>query len=218
MIGSRNFFADGPTLAQALAKAVADDLRHAITERSSAVLAVSGGTTPQPFFEALSHEELNWGAVTVTLVDERQVDETSPRSNAGLVKQSLCINNAATALLVPLYQNPAAALIGSFDVVVLGMGNDGHTASFFPGGDTLAQALDLSTKSAVMAISAPGSGEPRLTFILAKLLSARNIYLHIQGQEKRNVLDKALAGRDPLEMPIRAVLFAPQPLKLYWCP
>ena len=104
------------------------------------------------------------------------------------------------------------------DVVILGMGADGHTASFFPGGDTLSEAIDPHTDKPMIAISAPGSGEPRLTFTLPALLAASSICLHIEGHEKMTVLRAAMAGSDPLEMPIRAVLAAAKPLDLYWCP
>ena len=204
-------------LAQALTRAVSQALSRVITEKGSATLAVSGGTTPQRFFECLSATEISWNRVAVTLVDERQVDETSPRSNAQLVKASLLQENAAKARFVPLFQNEHEAEKLHPDVVVLGMGTDGHTASFFPGGDNLAKALDPATTEGLIAITAPGAGESRLTFTLARLLPAR-LFLHIEGEEKRRVLDRALAGSDPLEMPIRAVLHSGRPLAVHWCP
>jgi 6-phosphogluconolactonase len=213
----RHNFADAEALARALAHGVAAWLSAAVKSKGSAVLAVSGGTTPQRFFDTLSREPVDWGKVTVTLVDERQVDESSPRSNARLVKASLLQNAAAAARFVPLYQNPAAADVPPFDVVVLGMGDDGHTASFFPGGDTLAGALAMDAP-AILPISAPGSVEPRLTFTLPRLLAARHLVLHIQGVAKEETLMKAL-GHGPIkDMPIRAVLRASHELDVYWCP
>ncbi|MEP6826734.1 MAG: 6-phosphogluconolactonase, partial [Aestuariivirga sp.] len=144
MITQRHVFADADQLARNLAQNVAASLRQALAATEHATLAVSGGTTPQNFFDALSRQKLDWPRVTVTLVDERQVDETSARSNAKLVKAALVQNEAAVANFVPLYQNPAASELPNFDVVVLGMGNDGHTASFFPAGDTLALALSAA--------------------------------------------------------------------------
>jgi 6-phosphogluconolactonase len=98
------------------------------------------------------------------------------------------------------------------------MGNDGHTASFFPGGDHLAQALDLNTSDVIVEMNAPGAGEPRLTFTLPRLLEAKHLCLHIQGDDKMKVLEAALAGTNPAEMPVRAILHAPKPTTLYWCP
>ena len=217
MITQRHVFADADQLARNLALNVAASLRQALAGTAHATLAVSGGTTPQKFFEVLSQQKLNWANVTITLVDERQVDELSPRSNARLAKAALVQNEAAVAKFVPLYQNPAAADVRDFDVVVLGMGNDGHTASFFPGGDTLAMALSDSAPP-LLTISAFGSGEPRLTFSLPKILAASEIILHIQGADKSATLDRAMSGGDEMEMPIRAVLSSGRVIEIYWCP
>jgi 6-phosphogluconolactonase len=217
MIAAERLFAGRERLAWHLASDVAVALRGAIAKNGRAVLAVSGGTTPTLFFEKLSAMGLPWQHVTVTLVDERQVPETSERSNARLVKAHLLKDKAAAALFVPLFDNPEAVRIENFDVVVLGMGNDGHTASFFPGGDTLAKVLDPKGNEKLMAIAAPGSGEPRLTFTLPMVLNAPHILLHIEGPEKRATLDKAL-GEGPIEdMPVRAVLRSGAPVTLYWC-
>jgi 6-phosphogluconolactonase len=118
---------------------------------------------------------------------------------------------------VPLYLNPFINQLAPFDVAILGMGNDGHTASFFPDGDNLAKAIDKANSDAVIAMNAPAAGEPRLTFTLRRLLAAEHLCLHIQGNDKMKVLEKALAGVDELEMPVRAVLHSTKPLDLYWC-
>jgi 6-phosphogluconolactonase len=102
-------------------------------------------------------------------------------------------------------------------VVVLGMGNDGHTASFFPGGDNLATAL--AGEAPVVTMRAPGAGEPRVTLSLNRLLKADGLYLHIEGEEKAKVLEQALADGPVEDMPIRAVLRQTvTPLNVYWCP
>ena len=218
MISERHIFANGQDLATSLALAVVTTLEISIAQNGKALLAVSGGTTPKPFFAALSKMKLDWAKVKITLVDERQVGEDSPRSNAKLVKESLLVNQAAAAVFVPLFQNPDAVNLPSFDVAILGMGSDGHTASFFPGGDNLKSALDSNCPSTILPMIAEGAGEPRLTFTLPKLLASKTLHLHIQGQDKMAVLDKALAGTDIYEMPIRAVLTASKPIDLYWCP
>jgi 6-phosphogluconolactonase len=217
MISERRIFKNPAQLANRLASDVGAMLREEIHNKNSAVIAVSGGTTPQAFFAALSKQKLDWTNVSVTLVDERQVGETSDRSNARLVKQSLCVNEAALAKFVPLFQNPDAGNLAAFDVAILGMGNDGHTASFFPGGDHLQEAIDPETSAAIVDITAPGAGEPRLTFTLPRLLQAKNLLLHIQGEDKMATLQKALAGSDPFEMPVRAVVQAAKSVSLYWC-
>jgi 6-phosphogluconolactonase len=218
MITERRIFQSAEALAKRLAQDVAAMLREEIHNKSSAVLAVSGGTTPQTFFAALSKQKLDWSNVWITLVDERQVEETSDRSNAKLVKQHLCVNEASAAHFVPLYLNPDAENLAAFDVAILGMGNDGHTASFFPAGDNLRHAIDPETSQSIVKISAPGSGEPRLTFTLPRLLAAKNLVLHIQGQDKMATLNMALDGKDQFEMPVRAVLNSNKSVQLYWCP
>ena len=218
MIEAERIFEAREALAETLARDVADELARAIEAKGRATLAVSGGSTPKLFFEKLSRIDIPWSRVSVTLVDERQVPETSERSNARLVRQHLLQNEAAAARFVPLVDNPEAEKIPAFDVAVLGMGNDGHTASFFPGGDTLAEAIDAETRKRLIAISAPGAGEPRLTFTLPVLQSAGRLALHIEGAEKKQVLQRALAAGPEEDMPVRAVLRSPAPVTLYWCP
>lgn len=210
-------FENREALAKALAARVAASLSRCITLNGAAALAVSGGTTPQLFFEQLSLQHITWNKVSVTLVDERQVLENHARSNAALVKNNLLRNHAKAAKFVPLYQNPKAGNL-NLDVVVLGMGNDGHTASFFPQGDNLTEALSPNCTTPIIAMQAPAAGEPRLTFSLNKILAAQSLFLHIEGQEKRDVLAKANAGTDVMAMPIRAVLQSAKPLQIYWCP
>ncbi|NMA98889.1 MAG: 6-phosphogluconolactonase [Phyllobacteriaceae bacterium] len=227
----RRTFADRPTLAKELAEAVADRIRTAIAERGTAAIAVSGGSTPGKFFAALGKtKDIEWDKVIVTLVDERWVDETSDRSNALLVNEKMLQGPAAIARFIPLYSGgdePDAtgiaktnALVSTlpkpFAAVILGMGNDGHTASFFPGGDTLDEALTV--EGPTLAIRAPGAGEPRVTFTLPRLLETDGLYLHIEGEEKAAVLDKALGDGPVDDMPVRAVLRSGAPITVYWAP
>jgi 6-phosphogluconolactonase len=211
-------FPNRESLAQMLAQRVSQSLSKAITSNGKATLFVSGGTTPALFFEHLSHCEISWVKVIVSLVDEREVDETSERSNARLVKQHLLRNKAASADFVPLFENTARASKLVPDCVVLGMGVDGHTASFFPRGDRLAEAIDPKSDCAISTMMAPGAGEARLTYTLPRLLAAPTICLHIEGASKKMVLDQALAGKDMPEMPVRAILQSGHPVEIYWCP
>ena len=236
MTASANYieqvFDSAATLANALAKSVADDLRRGLTARGTAVLALSGGTTPREFLRELSQQVLDWSRITVTLVDERWVAPDDERSNARLLRENLLQNQAATALFVPLYcdaPNPetglpriaarVAALPLPFDAVVLGLGEDGHTASFFPGGDRLAQALDAHGTAQVLSMRAPDAGEPRITLSMPTLLDARTVYLHIQGEKKRDVFDQVIAAQGLLAAsPMRVVLdHAKSPIQVFWC-
>ena len=218
MIAKERLFESRGSLSSALATDVANALQHHVRVKGSSCLAVSGGSTPKLFFETLSRFDVPWSRITVTLVDERQVLETNPRSNAKLVRENLLQNSAAGAEFVPLFENPDAENIGTLDVVVLGMGSDGHTASYFPGGDNLSEALHPETGKRIVKILAPAAGEPRLTFTLPALLDASLLCLHIEGQEKRDVLNQALAEGPVEAMPVRAVLRSKKPLTLYWCP
>jgi 6-phosphogluconolactonase len=219
LIAERKLFATKKDLATALASDVAASLSNAITDRGHATLAVSGGTTPKAFFTELAHTRIDWSRVTITLVDERCVPVTDDRSNAKLVRDHLLRLRAASARFVQLYAGrDNAEDLGPFDVVVLGMGTDGHTASFFPGGDNLAEALDVLTKKKIVTMKAPGAPETRLTFTFPVLLDSNFVVLHIEGEDKKKALAEAEKPGPIKDMPIRAFLRAREPLVLYWCP
>ena len=223
-------FATRGALAQALAATVAGALSTAIALRGAARLAVSGGNTPALFLEQLSMADLDWDKVIVTLVDERFVVQTSQRSNATMVRRTLLQNKAGDARFVPLAgngdgqlervaeaANQTIAKLGRLDVAVLGLGKDGHTASFFAGGDTLAEALDVGSDKCVVALRAPGADEPRLSLTLKLILQAGLLALHIEGEEKMQTLLLAQNQGSELEMPIRAVLAgAGERLQIFW--
>ena len=218
MIEQERVFPARNDLAEGLALDVAEELRRAIAAKGRATLAVSGGSTPKLFFEKLSEIDLPWQRVTVTLVDERQVPETSERSNARLVRRHLLRNKAAAAHFVPLFENAGAVAALPFDVTILGMGNDGHTASFFPKADRLNEAINSETSRRIIEITAPGAGEPRITFTLPVIEASGRIALHIEGADKKSVLDKALGDGSEFDMPVRALLRSATPITLYWCP
>lgn len=226
-------FTDCRAQATALAERIATRLREALVARGRAVLAVSGGSTPKAFFASLAREPLDWARVQVTLVDERWVPETDERSNAQLVKSLLLQHAASAATFVPLYTGDAtpeaglasaeariAALPLPFDAVVLGMGDDGHTASFFPDGDHLAEALDLAGHARVLSMRAPAAGEPRITLSLPTLLETRALYLLVSGEHKRDLLADARLGLGAAQgYAVRAVLTQTRvPVAVYWCP
>jgi 6-phosphogluconolactonase len=226
-------FTDCQALAVALAERIAERLREGIAERGHALLAVSGGSTPKHLFDKLSRQVLDWSKVTITLVDERWVPEGDERSNAAMVKGMLLQHAASSAQFVPLYTDAptpeaglatvrtrVASLELPFDAVILGMGNDGHTASFFPGGDRLPEALDINNTTRVLPMRAAGAGEPRITFTLSALLDTRALYLHIEGDTKRQLLADARLGLgEAANFPVRAVLTQQRvPVAVYWCP
>ena len=224
-------FADRESVADALALAVAEDLRGAIAARATATLAVSGGTTPALFFRRLALQALDWAGVVVTLCDERWVPPGHDRSNARLVRENLLRGAAEAARFVPLYTDapdPESGLaeVGAridalpmpFDVVTLGLGLDGHTASWFPGGDHLAAALDPNGTAKVLPMRAPDAGEPRITLTLPVLAVARRSYLHFEGSDKLTVFERVIRGDGAFAAsPLRAMLRnSTTPLEVYW--
>ncbi len=215
----RREFADAEALAHGLADWTAERLRAAVAARGVALLIVSGGKSPARFFELLSDMELDWTRVAVTLADERRVADDSPRSNARLAREKLLRNRAAAANFTPLAdvrlpgdQELAAAsarvahLPLPADVVVLGMGDDGHTASWFPGAEGLAEAMDPGARQLVAPIVAADAGEPRLTLTGRVILRARAIALEIEGEAKLATFATALESGPEEAMPIRAVV------------
>ncbi len=212
-------FADNQEMALEMAEWTALRLRAAIAERGAALLVVSGGKSPERFFEALSNMPLDWTRVAITLADERRVAEDSPRLNAHLVREALLRNHAAVASFTALADArlsesqelvAASARIARLplpaDVVVLGMGEDGHTASWLPGAEGLAEAMDPGARQLVAPIDAVGSYEPRLTLTGRVILRARAIALLIAGEAKLRTFAEALEDGPEKQMPIRAVL------------
>ncbi len=215
-------------LADELAKTVAAQLNEAIAGQGVATLVVSGGRSPVAFFQSLIKQPVDWSKVVVSLADERWVPVEHDDSNTGLLKKHLLQGPAAKARFVGLY-NAANTLqdaaeqadrllaeLPPIDVLILGMGDDGHTASLFPNSPNLADALDEANPRRCWPMLAPTVPHQRLSMSLGLLASAKNKVLSIQGQSKLNTLNDALAGTDVAALPIRAFL---QPtLEIYWCP
>ena len=217
-----------PQLAEALAEAVAAALRTAIDSRGTATLVVSGGRSPIAFFERLAQQPLPWSRVVISLADERWVPVNHATSNEGLVRRHLLRGPASAARFIGLYQvasnleqaalkaELALAELPPIDVLVLGMGDDGHTASLFPDSPNLDEALRADCPRRCLPLLAPGVPHQRLSLTLPLLASARLPLLAIQGQGKLATLSEALAQGEVASMPIRAFLHSP--LEIYWCP
>ncbi|MDR9423822.1 MAG: 6-phosphogluconolactonase [Marinobacter sp.] len=216
--------------ARSLAEAVAGELRQRLANAETASLVVSGGSTPVPFFDHLSRAELDWSRVTVLLADERWVPENDPASNARLVRTHLLQNRAQGAGFLPLktaasdpqqalphIERRLAELELPLDVLVLGMGNDGHTASLFPDAPELPLALKPCRGQRAALMTPPSQIHTRFTLTLPVLQSARFIALHLKGADKLDTLASAAANPDDWQsMPIRA--FLRPGLTIYWSP
>lgn len=225
-------FPDRQALAAALAGEIKVDLEEAVPARGAGSLVVSGGRTPAAMFQCLREEKLDWPRIWVTLADERWVETAADASNERFVRENLLVGPAAAAHFVGL-KNPAPTpeagadwatraltrVPHPFDVVVLGMGDDGHTASLFPGSMALARALDPGAPPACIAINALVAPHARVSLNLAALLDARRIVLHIEGDAKWAVYQRARTPGTPAELPIRAVLQQKEvPVDVYWAP
>ena len=227
--------ASADRLALAMAQDIAQHLRQALADRGQALLSVSGGQSPVAMFEMLRQQPLDWSRVRVTLVDERCVPASHPASNARLVRAHLLQGAASAAHFTPLVPqehgplpsatelaaaaDQALQALGPADVLVLGMGADGHTASLFAGGLELAQALDLSCPQAClpMHLARPPENAPfaRVTQTLAQLLRSRQLVLPVVGADKLATLGQALQARSK-RLPISCVLHQAQAPVALW--
>lgn len=224
-------FVSAESLDVALVADVVTALGADIERQGSAILVVSGGRTPVGFMQRLSRQSLAWQQVTVTLADERWVGADDADSNEKLVRDHLLVNAASVAGFVGLKNAAATAAegevvandslgkLGKFSVVILGMGEDGHTASLFPGAANLARGLDMTSGRACVAMTPLYAPRERMSLTLPRLLASSKIFLHLCGEGKRQVMVEALAGDDVLALPVRAMLMQQQtPVTVYISP
>lgn len=210
-------------LVDSLKEAIMEALSSAIDSKGFGTLVLSGGSTPIELLKKLSLVEFEWEKVRVTLVDERWVDASSDKSNEKLVRTHFLVNNAKNARFFHLktdgkYAKDSLTTVGvtleklshELDVVVLGMGLDGHTASFFPHSKELEHAL--STEDLVCATTATLEPKERITLSRSYLISATHLFLHIEGKEKKEVFTRASKSDDVSSMPIIAMMQQTQPL------
>lgn len=224
-----------PTLdawAGSIAGRLEETLGAAVIDNGRAFFAGPGGTTPSPVYARMAQADIDWSKVAVTLVDERYVPESSPDSNARLIRDVLLTGRAAAARFVPLYQpavtvDRAAALAahalveagGRFDAVLLGMGEDGHICSMFPDSPTLKTLLTPTLPPTVLGVPHGRDGSAptleRLSINLPYLMQAGRVILGLKGAAKREVFEREAAG-DPKVQPIAALIANHVPLEVVW--
>jgi len=219
-----------------LAEAVAGDVgfivESALEARGEALIALPGGQTPQPIFDKLAEAKLNWKKVTIIPTDDRLVPLTDERSNIRAIAQAFLRAGARVFPITSdiadhrLAGNSANAKLGELkfplDLVWLGMGSDGHTASIFPGPD-LDEALNapkgrhaVGVMPEPMPVDAPVA---RVTLTRSAILSARTVLITITGADKKALLEQAIADGHSSKLPIGRVLAeAEQPIDIHWCP
>lgn len=215
-------FKDKAALVQAATTHLSTVLDDALEARGRASAMLSGGSSPKPIYEALANTPLAWDGVGISLVDERWVPSGAPGSNADFIRDCFSGTLAESAFFVPLYNGDtspgeglaaaeqALALIAQpFDLCVLGMGMDGHTASWFPYSGGLVAALDMNNTDTLAAIDATGcevAGDhtDRITLTLSAVAASQNVFLLLPSAEKLSVF-KAAAKQDIFEAPVKAL-------------
>lgn len=215
-----------------LANQVANLLAEAIKHKGRASIAVSGGSTPKGFFAQLANKDIDWKKVTITLADERWVAIDSDASNTQLVFKNLLQGPASVAKFFHLKQgeeltedtladlNVAANnTLLPLDVLILGMGEDGHTASLFPCSEQIEAGLSRDNSNALISVQPTTAPHQRISFTFSALAQSKHVFLHLCGENKQKVLDKALASQDIFDMPIRAFLHDESlTTQIYWAP
>jgi 6-phosphogluconolactonase len=204
-------------LTNELANAIHGILLESIHQCDKAFMVVSGGKTPIELFKTLSLKELPWNQVVITLADERCVDAQSPECNEHLVRRYLLQNKARNACFMSLYNTnleitenikqleQSLSEIPAFDVVILGMGIDGHTASLFPCSKEFQEGL-VNEKKSVLVVNPKTAPYQRISLTKKRLLTSKHVFLHLVGEKKKQVLEESMLINDPLERPIVAFL------------
>lgn len=205
------------SLAMELALRVAAALREAIALRGVARLALSGGRSPEAFLRCLNDQPIEWERVAITLVDERWVPPDDEASNEGMLRRCLPWG-CARARFLPLYRGSSpeedAQAAGRelapwlpLDVLVLGMGADGHCASLFADQAQPDGLLRSDAGAPCAAVRAP-DGSPRITLTAKVLRSSRLQLLAISGDDKYRTLCEAFTATSE-QMPVAAFLAPP---------
>jgi 6-phosphogluconolactonase len=226
---------DSPAeLAATVTAIVAEAVHSGVASQQRAQLVFSGGSTPALFLPMVAKLNLPWAKITLMLADERWVDGNSADSNTALLNRTLrSAAGPAHAKWIPLKNDAPTAEDGvaairqqlppvdaPYDLILLGMGNDGHFASLFPHAPDLASHLASKNTDRVVAVPAPTTATPyvpRISFTLAEIMKGKRIVLVLQGAEKRKVLERALEKNDPLQTPVVALLNSNR-VEVLWCP
>ena len=219
-----------------LADAVAGDvgfiIESAVDARGSSLIAVPGGSTGPAIFPKLAAQKLPWKKVAIIPTDDRLVPMDDERSNVRAIAKTFLPLGARVVPIATeiadhkLAGNSADARLQDLpwppDLTWLGMGSDGHTASIFAGAD-LQDALDApKARRAVGVMPDPlpqDAPVARVTLTRASILSSRTVLITITGDEKRKILEQAIADGQSSKLPIGRVLAeAEQPIDIHWCP
>lgn len=200
----RHAFEDLSTLTDALAQTAGDVLNDAIKQYGKASLVVPGGTTPAAYLPKLAQTDILWRNVFVTLSDERWVDSSDKASNERLIRECflhLLGEQPQFISLKTLQAHPAEALAEinknllelplPFNLTLLGMGEDGHVASLFPG-----MELNISQNILCQVAEPPAAPSLRVSLSLRVLAASHHVFLVVTGQKKRRLIDRLIETPD----------------------
>ncbi|WP_072681778.1 6-phosphogluconolactonase [Arcobacter sp. LA11] len=220
-------YKNSKSLVENFVKEVSTILKETLLKKENATLLVSGGNTPKLFFQELSKVKLDWNRVKIGLVDERWLLESNENSNAYLVKKYLIQKEASKASFIPLFLENKDCFSSDdlcsklykkeflqTDILILGMGNDGHTASLFSKSKEIKDALNLNIKKFCISTNPITAPYDRMTLTLKSILESKNLFLHFQGKEKLEIYKKALKSENIY--PISKILFNASKLKVYF--
>jgi len=231
--GDFKTFDTASAMQKAAAVYIEQRLKTRLDRSGHARLLVSGGSSPRPVYEALAQTDMGWSGVTVGLVDERWVDPDMDGSNAAFIKQTLLQDKARTAQFIPMKTSHTTAKAASAavsetyakafnpaDICIMGMGLDGHTASWFPQSPDLKEALNVNHPDVACAVDAAGCPvagvhTERMSLTLPAVMASAEIILLITGTAKREVLDSARV-KSVYDAPVKALLAAGPRLKIFW--
>lgn len=227
-------FHDKTSLIAGLGQEIEARLHSALSERGQASMALSGGGTPMPLYAALAGTSLDWSKVSAMPTDERWVPVSHAANNLGQIAAQMPGTDIRLLGLVPDApartpdSSPARAVLATlpdtFDVVIVGMGGDGHFASLFPHSPALAEGLDPNSGETVLVVTPdplpPEAPFARVSLSLSRLLATRYLVLLITGQGKREVFEQAASpNADPNALPIAALIGAAgSRLNVFWSP
>jgi len=212
----------------ALVDAISQNVTSCLAKNNACSLAVAGGNTPKPFFKKLSHTPLPWDRIKITLTDERWVSRKHDESNEKMLKECLLTGLAEKAHFVSMKNKEATPEAGQslceltlqksispLNIVVLGMGEDGHFASIFPGMENTERLLNSYQPRLCLAANPEGK-PPRMSLTLSYLKSADQVYLLITGEAKKHIIEQALENKLAADQYPICTLLNETDLHIYW--
>lgn len=224
---------DARNLASALSQVMQRHVLQALSLQTKVLIGLAGGSTPMAAYADFAQATLPWQQLEFVLIDERYVPITDSQSNEANISQAFSNIKAKIGAWHGLYQHAETIeqsadlanarvkeLDTALDIVIIGMGADGHIASLFVESADYVSAMDLDNHQAVVPIRFDEQAQKidRLSFTLAELLKAKKMLICISGAEKRSVLESSLNGNKPEYAVAQLLKYYPNPVEIFWSP